>query len=495
MYLFVALSCTVEEPDEVSLSSKNENSDFFLKSASSSEVSLIDDATFQTGFSVLNPNLGSVEGSMQYTTVHGNPKWNLSQWYSTSSLYSTTPTQLSSGSYKYADSNKAVTFGPSTSTDGHLIFAINGLNDFNQTYRAAGDPFPHLLADQRIAEPDGWMGSSTPFIGELSSLDFSVDALLQYHTRNQLPGYNPNIHALQFNCVFLVQNLRAGNSEYGKNMYFMSTIFDDRLSVPGLTIKEDLYSDRLIYDVGLTPFSDTGLTVGTWKTISGDILPHIKIALQEAWDRGYLTASTSFNDYKVSLFTTGFECPGLNIGTMQIKDLSLIATKTIDYDGNIYHTAKIGDDEWMIENFRSTHFNDGRAITVNYHPDDTNQLYGPSYSWNDIVDPDFAPDGWHVATDAEWQALYNIVKGDGKKLKESGTNHWNTANGTKETEFTALGGAHIYGVSLKKEGTWWTATENNSIEGKRWSIFDNGTMWTGANNKSMYFPVRLVKDK
>jgi len=489
------VSCNKEQYNEPNPTQEsNLKQGIHLKSASLVQIPLLNDPTFQSGFVVLNPFTGVAEGNLQYTSTYGSPKWYLSQWYSTSSLSGSTPTLLPSGSYQFADANKAVTIGPSTSSDGHLTFAINGLHEFNGIYRGATDPFPALLFDQRIADPDGWLGTSTPFIGQMSSLDFSIDALLQYQVRNQLPGYNPAIHALQYNCVFLIQNLRQGNSGYGKNMYFMSTLYDDRYPVPGQNIMVDLFTGKLIYDVGLTPFSTTGLTVGTWKTISGDLLPLIKNALNEAWIRGILTESTSFDDYKVSMFTTGFECPGLNIGTMQIKNIVLRANETVDYDGNTYRTVKIGNNTWMAENFRSTHFNDGSPITVYYHPNDPTHIYGPSYSWNDIVKPDFAPIGWHVATDVEWQALWNFVGGSGFKLKETGTNHWNNGNGTNETGFTAFGGAHIYGAALKAEGTWWASTQNSATEGLRWSIFDNGVMWRGANDKSMFFTVRLVKN-
>ncbi len=474
---------------------KNTTATIQSKSTQFQQIELLNDPIFQTGFNVLEPTTGVIQGSLQYTSANGSPQWNLTQWYSSSSIYGSSPTILSSGSYQFADSNKAITIGPSTSSDGNLIFALNGFNDFNGVYRGASDPFPHLLADQRIADPDGWLGTSTPFIGEMSSLDFSIDALLQYHVRNQLSGYNPAIHSLQYNCVFLIQNLRQGNSGYGKNMYFMSTLFDDRYPVPSQNIQIDLFTGKFIYDVGLIPFSSTGLTVGTWKTISGNLLPLIKNALNEAWGRGILTESTLFSDYKVSMFTTGFECSGLNIGTMQIKNLILTAHQTVDYDGNVYNTVNIGNDIWMVENFKSTHFNDGSPITINYHPDDPTHIYGPSYSWNDIVKPSFVPAGWHVATDVEWQALYDYVAGDGNKLKEIGSVHWNTANGTNETGFTAFGSAHIYGAALKTEGTWWVATENDTTNGLRWSIFDNGNMWRGANDKNMFFPVRLVKNK
>lgn len=290
-----------------------------------SATSLLMDANYQAGFNVADPTTGSIQGELQYPGTSGTPVWQLSQWYSQSSLYAATPTLLSSGSYQYANSYKAITIGPTSSTDRDIIFAINGENEFGGVYRDADDAFPHLLADQRIAEPDGWLGTSTPYLSEMSSLNFNIDALLLYHNQNVQSGYDSDIHALQFSCVFLIQNLNAASAGYGDTMYFVIMIFDDRYSVPQAFTQADLYSGTFIYSVGLTPFSSAGLSVGTWKNVSGDILPMIKEGLTAAWNNDMLTESTSYDDYKVALFTMGFECTGMNIGTMQIKDLSLVA--------------------------------------------------------------------------------------------------------------------------------------------------------------------------
>ncbi len=170
-------------------------------------------------------------------------------------------------------------------------------------------------------------------------------------------------------------------------------------------------------------------------------------------------------------------------------------TQITDFDGNVYTSVKINGLVWMVENFKCTHFNDGSDISYYYYAaDPANKDYGANYTWNDIVKPNFAPAGWRVPTDLEWRALYEFVGSSGLKLKEKGTNHWITANGTNETGFTAFGSAHIYGAPLKGEATWWTVNENDPSNGLRWSVFNDGSMGRAANDKSMFFTVRLVKN-
>jgi uncharacterized protein (TIGR02145 family) len=148
----------------------------------------------------------------------------------------------------------------------------------------------------------------------------------------------------------------------------------------------------------------------------------------------------------------------------------------IDIDGNEYQTIKIGDQWWMMENLKVTHYRNGDpipnvtdsgewvALTTGAYCEYDNALsntavYGRLYNWYAVDDGrNIAPEGWHVPTDNEWkllemylgmsQAEADQVDGrgtdEGGKLKESGTYHWLSPNtgATNESGFTALPGGH-----------------------------------------------------
>jgi len=128
-----------------------------------------------------------------------------------------------------------------------------------------------------------------------------------------------------------------------------------------------------------------------------------------------------------------------------------------DFDGNIYETVQIGNQIWMAENLRSTHYSDGTPISYyNYNNDSADvKTYGRLYSWaaamkgatSSNTNPSniqgIAPNGWHLPSKAEWQQLINYLGGvtvAGGKLKEAGNEHWISQNtdATNESGFTAL---------------------------------------------------------
>ena len=134
-----------------------------------------------------------------------------------------------------------------------------------------------------------------------------------------------------------------------------------------------------------------------------------------------------------------------------------------DYDGNVYHTVRLGNQCWMRENLRTTHYADGTALNTSsttsssvpyYYMGDANMLlqYGLYYNWPAVMNgaassnanpsgvQGICPNGWHVPSAAEWEELTNFVAsipnyrcGTGSatitKALASRTN-WNNSNTT-----------------------------------------------------------------
>ena len=196
-------------------------------------------------------------------------------------------------------------------------------------------------------------------------------------------------------------------------------------------------------------------------------------------------------------------------------------TEVADNVGNIYHTVKIGDQVWFVENLKSTRFQNGDNLTnlsENNHVDSSTYCYykydlqlGDSYGFlynhNVILDPrNIAPIGWRIPTKADWNELVHYLGGwadeaqVAQKLKETGTNHWTEANtgSTNESGFTARGGGYCLSSGrfhdIKESANWWISSDPELF---RFFILSTNIYsnlgW--ASNTSDFLSIRCIQDK
>lgn len=208
----------------------------------------------------------------------------------------------------------------------------------------------------------------------------------------------------------------------------------------------------------------------------------------------------------------------------------------VDIDGNTYQVIKIGNQWWMAENLKVTHYRNGDPILnvtsesewetltsdayCNYDNDIENvTTYGRLYNWYAVDDSrNIAPSGWHVPTDAEWKQLEMALgmsqseadetgwrgTNEGSKLAgnaslwASGALEYNAEFGT--SGFTALPGGcrHSNGTfdGLGYYAPFWSATEHSSNSAWYRSFHHNGTQVGRSYDhiEEPGFSVRCVRD-
>jgi len=229
-----------------------------------------------------------------------------------------------------------------------------------------------------------------------------------------------------------------------------------------------------------------------------------------------------YSSYEVTITKPGYIPQSVTLTSADLKRymntplaIQLKALDTVtDIDGNVYKTVVIGNQTWMAENLTVSKYRDGTPIpnittsstwstTTSgawcYYQNNPalGAVYGKLYNGYVFTGSrNVAPVGWHVATNAEWQALFDYCGGVGggnaDYLKEAGTAHWSkTSLNSNITGFTALPGGNINSVNFIYIGigTYFGCT----TPGKFFVITD--ILGTGAGVPLSYGGyIRCVKD-
>jgi uncharacterized protein (TIGR02145 family) len=282
----------------------------------------------------------------------------------------------------------------------------------------------------------------------------------------------------------------------------------------------------------ITGITDTSAISGGTITSEGTSIIHTKGVCWSTEEDPTIVNDTTDNGTGTLTFTSNIT--GLNVATMYYVRAyasnsvgtgygmaKSFTTVILDIEGHGYHEVTIGTQTWLVENLKTTKYNNGDAIP--YVTDDTewNTLtyggycncnnfsghvnpYGRLYNWYAVSDNrNLCPTGWHVPEDSEWTTLINYLGGQdiaGAKLKERGTTHWDSPNAdaTNESGFSALPGGHRYTTGgfayFGYNGTWWSSTDAGSTVENIILTSTNSTVHLNNFPKSEGSSVRCIKD-
>ena len=201
--------------------------------------------------------------------------------------------------------------------DRRLQLAVNGFHEYAGKYKAPDAPWVHLLVQEDI----GVVGGSVR-LSDVTELRWDLDVQLLYMDQHIQPGYDPALHAAIFPMYLTVQNLIAGDPEYGKYFWLGISLYDDRVAMSPLYVNGDAGTSSLIYSPAFANFATTSVHSGNIVHVSGDMMPFVRLGLQAANDRGFLH-STDLSRYFIGGMNIGWEVTGLNTGTIEVGNLSL----------------------------------------------------------------------------------------------------------------------------------------------------------------------------
>ena len=254
------------------------------------------------------------------------------------------------------------------------------------------------------------------------------------------------------------------------------------------------------YNTDLGSATATGTFTSTLDNLNSNTTYYVKAYAEN-------NAGVAYG-YEISFITSGGgmgePCPGI---------------ETITYEGQVYNTVLIGEQCWLKESLNAGTRIDGgqlqdpnNGVLEKYCYDDDNancDEYGGLYQWNEMMQGSttpgaqgICPTGWHIATEDEWQELFDYLGGNnaaGGKIKEEGTLHWQDPNtgATNESNFTALGAGSYIGTFYSKlfRNHLWTSDQFGS-QAVFWELLyvSAGVSWTAAP-KSDANSVRCLKDE
>ena len=213
-----------------------------------------------------------------------------------------------------------------------------------------------------------------------------------------------------------------------------------------------------------------------------------------------------------------------------------------DIDGNVYGTVQVGDQLWITENLKATHYNNGDVIPTGHSPSEWADLdqtetgaysiypfdedeysnatcenncadvYGNLYNWYAVDDErGLCPEGFHIPSDGEYKQLEIFLgmseeeansvgfrgNDEGGKIKEDGYVHWSYPNtgATNESGITILpAGIRDSGYhSMVFSSTLWTSSEEN--DGDAWYrqlSYSRSTINRNDRNKEIGYSVRCI---
>lgn len=256
------------------------------------------------------------------------------------------------------------------------------------------------------------------------------------------------------------------------------------------------------------------------------------------WDTNYSTTKTASHrypvikcgDYSVKLEVKDSEGKTKSITVKVVVNVQYEGTLT-DVDGNVYNTIQIGNQIWMAENLRVTHYRNGEAIqnitdftqweflttgayctydNVEYYA----ATYGRLYNWYAVDEAKgLAPDGWHVPSDEEWKELemylgmsqthadnngYERGLHEGAMLKSCSGWTPNSGNGTNDIGFNALPAGYQTMTGSWNMNRWaefWTSTAaDDTWCWRRELIYAESTVVRTRGIRYTGISVRCIKD-
>ena len=384
-----------------------------------------------------------------------------------------------------------------------------------------------------IARGVCWSTSQNPKISDSHTTDGTGTGNFTSNIAGLIPGTTYYVRAYATNSTGVA---------YGEQRSF--TTSTESVSLPVVITDSVSNIVALAATCGGIVLSDGGAPV-TARGVCWSSSPNPTLNDNHTTDDNGLGSFTSYisglmldSTYYVRAYATN--CIGTGYGNETVftvlQPFCPDAPTVTDYDGNTYNTVQIGNQCWMKENLRTTHYANGANISSNNYSDYSSsnivlEQRGYYYTWFAIMNGDsssnanpsgvqgICPTGWHVPSDTEWTQLTDYVSSLSQCVCGNNNNSiakslaspttWSSAydncnvgadiSSNNATGFSAIPAGYKYGsvYDAHKIATFWSSTENNNNSGLVWLrklSHNSSSVNRNTSNKDRMRSVRCLRD-
>ncbi|HNZ48275.1 MAG TPA: hypothetical protein PLY90_04100 [Candidatus Hydrogenedentes bacterium] len=282
---------------------------------------LFEDASLRHGF-----ELSAVASTKKPLTVSQifvthpsfkGPRWRLAQWGTRYSLVTAEEEKLPDGTRSLSNAGKTVLLHPGGLAGEGVTLRVNGGAEYPDRLRRFGEPWPHLLVEQRLR---------AVACSDWQSLTFHLEFFVEQCIPVRDTAQDPSLHTAQVGVFFTVHNLNKKSADFRDMIWFGLPVYDVRFGIsPGhqaLDIGKNDATGKFICTLSGDRFYSEPVLPGKWHTLSADLLPLLQDALDASKEHGHLTHS-ELKDLQFTSFNLGWEVPGSYDCAIRLRRLSL----------------------------------------------------------------------------------------------------------------------------------------------------------------------------
>jgi hypothetical protein len=248
------------------------------------------------------------------------PAWRMAQWGTRELLEPGFCQEMGDGQWVAKNRAKEVIVKRFGERKTGLRLEVHGDYEYDGRMRAAGEPWPHLLIEQRFDKP------IVP--KDRKTLTFSMEARIPLCKPAPWSEgrRDPGLHTAQVSAFWTVHNVTKGNPDCGDMIWFGIPVFDARHEIPpeyyALDTGKADATGKFICLLDGRRFWKHRTGDGSWQELDTDLLPLLREALTLAQQHGYLK-NTAYEDLSIDSFNLGWEIPGPYDAAFEFRGLSM----------------------------------------------------------------------------------------------------------------------------------------------------------------------------